>query len=99
VWVDGNDAVAFAGLTLVGLSLAPVFPTLMATTPRRVPPAHVANTVGLQVAAAAVGAAVLPASLGVVAQRLGLETLGPQLLTLSIAAFALHEVLARSHAP
>lgn len=95
VWFDGAPVVGFAGLALVGLSLGPVFPTLMATTPDRVPSRHLANTVGLQVASAAVGAAVLPALLGVVAQRLGLEALGPQLLALSLAALMSHEALVR----
>jgi fucose permease len=95
VWLDGADAVGFAGLTLVGLACGPVFPTLMATTPRRVPPGHAPQTVGFQVAAAALGAALLPATLGVVAQRLGLEALGPQLLALSLAALGAHEALVR----
>ncbi len=99
VWLDGAAAVAFAGLTLVGLACGPVFPTMMATTPRRVPPGHAPHAVGFQVAAAALGAAILPAALGVVAQRLGLETLGPQLLALSLAAFAAHEALVRVPAP
>ena len=95
VWLDGADAVGFAGLTLVGLACGPVFPTMMATTPGRVPPGHAPNTVGFQVAAAALGAALLPALIGVVAQRRGLETLGPQLLALSVAAFVAHEALVR----
>jgi fucose permease len=93
VWFNGADAVGFAGLALAGAASGPVFPTLMATTPGRVAPRHVAGTVGFQVAAAAVGAALLPASMGVVARRLGLETLGPQLLGLSLATLVAHEVL------
>ena len=95
VWFAGAPLAGFAGLALVGLALGPVFPTLMATTPRRVPSRHLANTVGFQVASAAVGAAVLPALLGVVAQRLGLEALGPQLLVLSVAVLVSHEALVR----
>ncbi len=95
VWLDGAPVVGFVGLALVGLALGPVFPTLMATTPRRVPSRHLANTVGLQVASAAVGAAVLPALLGVIAQRLGLEALGPQLVVLSVATVVSHEALVR----
>jgi len=98
VWVDGTDIVAFAGLTLAGLACGPVFPTLMATTPGRVGALHVPQTVGLQVAAAALGAALLPALMGVVAQRLGLETLGPQLLGLSVGTLLAHEVLLRHRA-
>jgi fucose permease len=99
VWLGGTDALGFAGLTLVGLACGPVFPTMMATTPGRVPPGHAPRTVGFQVAAAALGAALLPAALGLVAQRQGLETLGPQLLALSLAAFAAHEALVRVPAP
>jgi fucose permease len=95
VWLDGAPAFGFAGLTLVGLACGPVFPTLMATTPGRVPPGHAPHAVGFQVAAAALGAALLPALLGVVARRLGLESLGPQLLALSLGALAAHEGLVR----
>jgi fucose permease len=98
VWADGTDIVAFAGLALAGLACGPVFPTLMATTPGRVGVPHVAHTVGLQVAAGALGAALLPALMGVVAQRLGLETLGPQLLGLSVGTLLAHEVLLRHQA-
>lgn len=93
------DAAGFAGLTLVGLACGPVYPTMMATTPGRVPPGHAPHAVGFQVAAAALGAAFLPAGLGIVAQRLGLETLGPQLLGLSVAALAAHEALVRLPTP
>ena len=99
VWIDGANVVAFAGLALVGVALGPVFPTLMATTPRRVPLHHVAHTVGVQVASAAVGAAVLPALLGIFAQRVGLEALGPQLLALSVATLLSHEALVRLREP
>jgi fucose permease len=95
VWLDGAPALGFAGLTLVGLACGPVFPTLMATTPGRVPPGHAPHAVGFQVAAAALGAALLPALLGVVARRLGLESLGPQLFALSLGALATHEGLVR----
>jgi fucose permease len=95
VWLDGAPALGFAGLTLVGLACGPVFPTLMANTPGRVPPGHAPHAVGFQVAAAALGAALLPALLGIVARRLGLESLGPQLLALSVGALAAHEGLVR----
>lgn len=98
LWIDGAPLVAFLGLALAGMGCGPVFPTLIATTPERVPPRHVTQTVGLQVAGGALGAALLPAAMGVVAQRLGLETLGPQLLGLSVVALLSHEALLR-HRP
>jgi fucose permease len=93
LWLDRAPAVGFAGLALSGAACGPVFPTLMSTTPGRVSSRHVAGAVGLQVAAAAVGAAFLPALLGVVARRLGLEALGPQIVGLALATLVAHEVL------
>lgn len=99
IWVGGAPTVAFSGLALAGLASGPVFPTLMATTPERVGAPHVAQTIGLQVAAGAAGAALLPALMGVVARHLGLETLGLQLLVLSVGTLVAHELLIRRAAP
>ena len=81
VWTDIADAATIAGFALMGLCLAPIFPSLISTTPGRIGPEHVANAVGFQVAAAALGGGAMPGLVGVLAQRLGLEVLAPALLT------------------
>jgi fucose permease len=53
-----------AGLLLMGFSLAPIFPLLIATTAERVGRAHANNAIGMQVAAATVGAAAVPWLIG-----------------------------------
>jgi fucose permease len=82
-------------LALMGLVLAPIFPSLIATSPGRFGPEHTADAIGLQVAAAVLGGALLPAVVGVLAARLGLEVVGPCLVLLACVLFGLHEVLIR----
>ena len=77
----------------MGVSLAPVFPLLIATTPARLGDVHTANGVGLQVAAAVLGQSLLPALVGVLAHHLGLEIVGPALCTAAVALLALYELL------
>ncbi len=79
------------GLAIVGGVLAPIFPSLIATTAQRVDARHTADLIGLQVAAAVLGGAVLPGSVGVLAARVGLEVVGPCLVGLAAALFLLHE--------
>jgi len=83
------------GLVIVGGVLAPIFPSLIATTPERIGPRHTADLVGLQVAAAVLGGALLPGTVGVLAARVGLEVVGPCLVGLAAALFVLHELLIR----
>jgi fucose permease len=54
---------------------------------------HTANGVGLQIAAAVLGASLLPALLGMLAHRLGLEVIGPGLFVVALLLLTLYEVL------
>ena len=84
-------AIGLAGLVLIGLGCAPIFPSLMAVTPARVGPSHAANAIGLQVCAATIGASALPAVVGIAAARAGLEVLGPWLLAAATLLLVLIE--------
>ena len=79
----------------MGLALAPQFPLLISATPGYLGPRHSANGVGLQVAAASLGGALLPGLFGLLARASGLEVLGPFLLVVVLAMAALFELLAR----
>ena len=57
-----------AGLILMGLGFAPVYPGLMHEVPRRFAPEAVQTIIGRQSGAAYLGMAVIPAALGVVAE-------------------------------
>jgi fucose permease len=95
VWWNLADLVSFLGLALIGFSLAPLFPSLISSTPERVGAGHAPNVIGFQVAAGSVGIALLPGFAGVLAQNLGLEIVGPFLVAASLLMFLLHEAIVR----
>lgn len=85
-----------AGLVLLGLGLAPIFPCLMSRTPARLGANYAAHAIGFQVSAATIGGAAFPALAGVVAQKIGLETVTQLSVGLAVGILLLHEVLLRS---
>ena len=95
IWWNPTDMLSFLGLGLMGFGLAPIFPSLISSTPERLGAEHAAHAVGFQVAAASLGVAALPGLAGVLAENLGLEIIGPFLLVASIAVFLLHEMIVR----
>jgi fucose permease len=96
IWVNGAPWLAFAGIALMGLSLAPQFPLLISATPDYLGAAHAANGVGLQVAAASLGGAALPSLIGVLAASYSLEVIGPFLLITALLMSGLFELLVLS---
>lgn len=93
LWLNLSASSSFLGLVLIGLASAPIFPTLIASTPDRIPLAHLANAVGFQIAAAVLGQSLLPALIGVAARRLGLEAVAPAVLMAALLLYSLHEVM------
>lgn len=90
--VSGGVWTGLLGIALMGLSLAAIFPTLTAETPRRVGVRHAANTIGYQTGGASVGYALLPALAGALAARLGLEVIGWVLVVGSLAMLVVNEM-------
>jgi fucose permease len=93
VWLNAADAITLVGLVLIGVALAPIFPTLIATTPARLGPRHTANAVGFQIAAAVLGASLVPAAVGMLAGSLGLEAIAPSLFVAAALLLSLYEML------
>jgi len=93
VWWNVTDTLGFLGLALIGFSVAPLFPSMVSDTPKRLGAAHAPNAIGFQVSAASLGIAILPGLAGVLAENLGLEVIGPFLLIVSTAMFLLHETI------
>ena len=85
--------VAFIGLGVIGIGLAPVFPCLMARTPKRLGAGYAGHAVGFQVSAAMLGAAAIPAAAGLLAERLGLEAVARFAVLLAGLLWAVHELL------
>jgi fucose permease len=92
IWVNLSTPATYIGAALLGFSLAPVYPLLMSLTPERVGKPIAAHAIGFQVSAATIGVAVLPTIAGVLARRIGLETVPPLLLGSAIGLLSLHEM-------
>lgn len=93
VWLNVTNLFSLFGLALMGLASAPIFPSLIATTPMRLGQRHTANAIGFQIAAAVLGQSLLPTLVGVAARNLGLEIVGPVLLAAALLLLALYEAL------
>jgi fucose permease len=95
IWLNLADGLSLLGLALMGFFAAPIFPSLIASTPDRIGPERAASVVGYQVGAASLGIGLGPALAGVLAERLGLESIPPFLVLGAMALLLLHEWLAR----
>jgi fucose permease len=83
------------GLLLLGMSLAPMYPTLMARTPARVGPALSGHTVGFLVSSATLGSALMPALVGVLIGRAGLTSIAAMAIALGCVFLCVHELILR----
>ena len=75
---------SLAGLMIIGLGCAPIYPTLLHETPRRFGAENSATLMGLQMATAYVGLTLMPPLLGVVVGRFGLQFFPLGLLLLAL---------------
>ncbi len=97
LWLDPAGLGA-AALPLIGLCLAPVFPTLVSLTPERLGPERAAHAIGHQLAAAGVGAAALPGAVALAIGAGGLDALGPSLVALATALVVVQAATRRAAA-
>lgn len=93
--LSGPAVLALAGMLVLGLAAAPIFPLLTLTTAGRVGHDHADKTIGFQVAASKIGAAVLPAGMGLLIQHLGATALGPAVLALALVIATGYGLLVR----
>jgi len=94
-WWNPATWVGALGLLLIGFGLAPVFPTLVLLTPRRVGTGRSTAVVGYQLAAAAAGAALLPGIVGLLVNRYGLDAVAPALVVYAVVLILAAEITRR----
>ena len=99
LWLNLTPWLTVGGVGLLGVSLAPLFPSFISLTPARMGPAHTANAVGFQITAAMLGGAMLVTGFGWLARHSGLETLGPFLLVTAVLLTVVFEALERHTRP
>lgn len=88
LWLDPAGLGALA-LPFIGLCLAPIFPTLVTATPERLGAGRSTHAIGYQLAAAGVGAALLPGAVGVAVAAAGLSAIGPALVAMAVVLVVL----------
>jgi fucose permease len=95
LWWNPSPAVSLAGVAITGFAIAPIFPGLVSGTSARVGPKHAANTIGMQISAAGLGGAAVPALAGVLARNTTLEAIPLYLVALLALLFGLYVAATR----
>ncbi len=94
-WNPGNRANLWA-VALIGLAIAPVFAALMSGTSGRVGVRFAANTIGMQLAAGGLGAAIIPGLVGFLARRTSLEVIPLCLMALFAVELGLYALAVKA---
>ena len=90
LWWNPVPAVSLIGVVLIGFAIAPVFPALMSGTSSRVSPRFAANTIGMQMASAGLGGALIPSLMGIMARRISLEIIPVFLIVVFIVLMGVY---------
>ena len=86
---------ALAGLVLLGLGCAPIFPALMHETNRRFPNDIARTVIGRQMAASYVGGSIIPAAFGLMATWMGLQAVMPVIVVILLVLLLMTVALDR----
>jgi fucose permease len=98
LWWNPFPASSILAVSVIGFALAPIFPALVSGTSARVGEQHAANTIGMQIAAAGLGAAVVPSIAGVLAENISLEAIPVYLVVVFIILITVYVIASRPRA-
>ena len=93
VMLPAGDAVALAGLILIGLGCAPIYPCIIHSTPTHFGKDKSQAIIGVQMAAAYIGTMLMPPLFGILANHLSISLLPIYLLVLLAIMAFMHEHL------
>lgn len=93
VMLPAGDAVALAGLILIGLGCAPIYPCIIHSTPTHFGKEKSQAIIGVQMAAAYIGTMLMPPLFGILANHLSTSLLPIYLLALLALMAFMHERL------
>jgi fucose permease len=89
VWLVPVGVVMAAGMWLIGFSLGPIFPTTIALMSGLVPARILPSAIGFIASFGSMGAALLPATVGALAEQFGLWVLMPCIIGLTAVLLGL----------
>ncbi len=96
LWWNPGDRANLWAVALIGLAIAPVFAALMSGTSGRVGVRFAANTIGMQLAAGGLGAAIIPGLVGFLARRTSLEVIPLCLMALFATELGLYALAVKT---
>lgn len=82
---------AQAGLVLIGLGCAPIYPSMIHATPARFGASHSQAVIGLQMASAYVGTCLMPPLFGLIAQNITISLMPLYLLAILVLMTVMNE--------
>ena len=97
LWWNPFPQASILAVSVIGFAIAPIFPGLVSGTSARVGEHHAANTIGMQIAAAGFGGAVIPSLAGVLAQNFSLEAIPIYLVVVFLVLTTLYLIVSRPH--
>lgn len=92
----GNQVMALAGLVLIGLGCAPIYPSIIHSTPSNFGQEHSQAIIGIQMASAYTGSTFMPPLFGWIADRLHIGLYPLYLLFFAILMLVMTETLNRA---
>jgi fucose permease len=95
LWWNPFPQASIIAVSIIGFAIAPIFPGLVSGTQSRVGEHHAANTIGMQIAAAGFGGAVVPSLAGVLAQNISLEAIPVYLTCVFLVLTGLYLMVSR----
>jgi fucose permease len=95
LWWNPFPQASIIAVSVIGFAIAPIFPGLVSGTSARVGEHHAANTIGMQIAAAGFGGAVVPSLAGVLAQNFSLEAIPVYLVGVFLVLTILYLTVSR----
>ena len=96
--LPGQDIAALAGLILIGLGCAPVYPCIIHSTPEHFGADRSQAIIGVQMASAYVGTCLMPPLFGLIANHISITLFPAYMLALLILMAVMHEVLTKKTA-
>ena len=95
----GSSLMAQAGLLAAGLGAAPVYPSIIHSTPRNFGRENSQAVIGMQMAVAYVGSTLMPPLFGLIAERITLGVYPVYLAFFLVAALVMSERVNKSSRP
>ncbi|NMB61818.1 MAG: MFS transporter [Chloroflexi bacterium] len=91
IW-NPSEVMNLLAVALIGFAIAPIFPSLMSGTNRRVGSRFATNTIGMQIAFTGLGAVVIPSFFGMLARHFSLEVIPVCLVVVFSVLFCLYRL-------